>query len=165
MHLSISPCPATHTLTMKGWEMEERICFSLLTCSTCFSLMTSLIVMIFRAKKFLLGRCLVRTTRPNVPVPTEGEHVPHIPVTLPHNCGCLIRYGVCAGGTGNTRYYYRHSEISFLVAQYHCDVIRQRPPQALHLLDTREAGIMSLPGVLKETQLSVLCALLQQTSV
>ena len=51
--------------------MEDSISFSLLTCSTCFNLMTSLTVMIFRAKKFIVGKCLANTTLPNVPVPGE----------------------------------------------------------------------------------------------
>ena len=59
----------THTLTINGCEIEERISFSLLTCSTCFNRMTSLIVIIFNAKKLLVGRCLASTTLPNVPVP------------------------------------------------------------------------------------------------
>ena len=54
---------------MKGWDIEDKISFSLFTCSTCFNLITSLIVMIFRAKKFCVGRCFVSTTLPNVPVP------------------------------------------------------------------------------------------------
>ena len=45
--------------------------FSLLTCSTCLNLMTSDIVIIFRAKKFRVGMSRAKTTRPNVPVPVR----------------------------------------------------------------------------------------------
>ena len=54
---------------MNGCEMEARIDFSLLTCSTCFSRITSEMVIIFRAKNCREGMSRASTTRPNVPVP------------------------------------------------------------------------------------------------
>ena len=56
-------------LTMKGCDIEARMDFSLLTCSTCLSRITSEIVMIFRAKNCLVGMSRASTTLPNVPVP------------------------------------------------------------------------------------------------
>ena len=58
-----------HMLTMNGCDIDARMDFSLLTCSTCLSRITSEIVMIFRAKNCLVGMSLERTTLPNVPVP------------------------------------------------------------------------------------------------
>ena len=69
-------------LTMKGCEMEDRIDFSLLTCSTCFSLITSEMVMIFRAKKCRVGISRASTTRPKVPVPVEGGGACRVPAAL-----------------------------------------------------------------------------------
>ena len=63
----------SYMFTMKGCDMEASIDFSLLTCSTCRSRMTSEIVIILRAKNCLVGMSLVRTTRPNVPVPERRE--------------------------------------------------------------------------------------------
>ena len=54
---------------MKGCDIDARMDFSLFTCSTCLSRMTSEMVMIFRAKNCLVGISRARTTLPNVPVP------------------------------------------------------------------------------------------------
>ena len=62
---------------MKGCLTINRIAFSLLTCSTCFSRITSAIGRIFSAKYSLVGRCRTRTTRPNVPVPIPSKKVSH----------------------------------------------------------------------------------------
>ena len=62
----------THMLTMKGCRIEARMDFSLLTCSTCLSRITSEMVMILRAKNCLVGMSRASTTRPNVPVPECG---------------------------------------------------------------------------------------------
>ena len=62
----------THMLTMKGCRIEARMDFSLLTCSTCLSRITSEMVMILRAKNCLVGMSRASTTRPNVPVPEYG---------------------------------------------------------------------------------------------
>ena len=59
----------THMLTMKGCRIEARMDFSLLTCSTCLSRITSEMVMILSAKNCLVGMSRASTTRPNVPVP------------------------------------------------------------------------------------------------
>ena len=62
----------THILTMNGCDIDARMDFSLLTCSTCFSRITSAIVIIFKAKNARVGRSRANTTRPNVPVPVVG---------------------------------------------------------------------------------------------
>ena len=59
----------THMLTMKGCRIEARMDFSLLTCSTCLSRITSEMVIILSAKNCLVGMSRASTTRPNVPVP------------------------------------------------------------------------------------------------
>ena len=69
-----------HMLTMKGCDIDARMDFSLLTCSTCLNRITSEIVMIFRAKKFLLGMSRASTTLPNVPVPAQVQV---------HECVCV----------------------------------------------------------------------------
>ena len=61
--------PLAHMLTMNGCDIDVRIVFSLLTCSTCLSRITSDMVIILRAKNCLVGMSRASTTLPNVPVP------------------------------------------------------------------------------------------------
>lgn len=63
----------THSRMRKGWLTSVSTSFSLWTCCSCFSRITSGIFICFRAKKALLFLSLTRKTRPNVPVPEVGE--------------------------------------------------------------------------------------------
>jgi hypothetical protein len=59
---------------MKGCRISCRMFFSFLTCSTCFSLITSLMARIFIAPYFLVDFSRQRHTRPKVPVPETKKH-------------------------------------------------------------------------------------------
>lgn len=59
----------THKLTMNGCSIFVRIFFSFWTCSTCLSLITSLIFIIFKAWYSLDLRSRQSSTLPKVPVP------------------------------------------------------------------------------------------------
>lgn len=67
--LTSRPLPHTHSRMRKGWLTSVRTSFSLWTCCSCFSRITSGIFICFSAKKDLLFLSLTRKTRPNVPVP------------------------------------------------------------------------------------------------
>lgn len=65
----------TYKLTIKGWFTSDNIFFSFLTCSTCFSLITSAIAKIFMAKNSSAALSLHRHTLPNVPVPKKNKKI------------------------------------------------------------------------------------------
>lgn len=67
------PGERTHSLTRKGWLTSFSTDFSLCTCCSCFRRMTSGMLITFRAKKCLAFFSRTSCTRPNVPVPAEGE--------------------------------------------------------------------------------------------
>lgn len=67
------PWGGTHSLTRNGWLTSFSTDFSLCTCCSCFSRMTSGILITFRAKKCLAVLSLTSCTRPNVPVPGGGD--------------------------------------------------------------------------------------------
>lgn len=63
----------THSLTRNGWLTSFRTDFSLWTCCSCFSRMTSGMLMTFSAKKCFAVFSLTSCTRPKVPVPAGGQ--------------------------------------------------------------------------------------------
>lgn len=67
--LTSKPLARTHSRMRKGWLTSVRTSFSLWTCCSCFSRITSGIFICFSAKKDLLFLSLTKKTRPNVPVP------------------------------------------------------------------------------------------------
>lgn len=60
-------------MTRNGWLTSFSTDFSLCTCCSCFSRMTSGMLITFRAKKCLAVLSLTSCTRPNVPVPAGGD--------------------------------------------------------------------------------------------
>lgn len=60
---------------MKGCDTSSSMCFSFLTCSTCFSLITSAKRSIFMAPYSFVCRFLQSITLPKVPVPEMENHI------------------------------------------------------------------------------------------
>lgn len=83
LNLVVSERTKTHRRMRKGWMISVSTSFSLWTCCSCFSRITSEIFICFRAKKALLFLSLTRKTRPKVPVPEEqGEDTEEVKTAI-----------------------------------------------------------------------------------
>lgn len=86
----------THSLTRKGWLTSCSTDFSLCTCCSCFSRMTSGMLITLSAKKRLAVFSRTSCTRPNVPVPAGGGGGAETPVLRPCAAADAQR---CKGGS------------------------------------------------------------------
>lgn len=136
-------CLYTHKLTMKGCRISCRMFFSFFTCSTCFSLMTSLMARIFIAPYFLVDLSRQRHTRPKVPVPKTINT--EILTYIPRRSNLVTGKGVPILNFGT---------ICRRMLSPYSFIPEERPPPPPYPLDRRSDGLHSQPERCGETEIS-----------